>query len=210
MMFRAPKSTLLALLVLALIGTGAAGSTASAAPLWKFDGHTLVGSEAIVGKATDTLLKLPGVSTECAHTTMDMEVTNDTSSVIPGGTAKVNGLLNEGCTAGADCTVERVEAEKLPWAAHLTTVAGHDYLVIEGFELEVLYGGSLCAFGEVPVIVKGSVGGLLENATGEIIFNGTSESATGTALKVGSSTVEWDALFVTEALGSHKGEGLEG
>jgi hypothetical protein len=204
------RSALPILLALALIGTGAMASTASAAPHWKFGGHPLVGSEAIVAKAVHTQLKVPGVTTECAHTTMDMEVTNGTTISASGGTAEIEELLNEGCTAGPDCTVQRLEAKKLPWAAHLATVGAHDYLVIEGFELEVEYGGSLCAFAETPLLIKGSVGGLIENATEEIIFNGTTESATGTSLKVGATTVEWDALFVTEALGSHKGEGLEG
>jgi hypothetical protein len=193
-------------LVLALLGaTGA--PAADAAPLWKFNGHLLTGTETVIAKAIDERFGIPGLPTECAHATMVLEITNGGTS---GGSAKVKEFLNEGCTAGSVCHVERFEAKKLPWSGHLATVGGKDYLVLEGMEIEVLYGGPQCAYAEVPVIVKGSAGGLIENSTETITFNKTSESATGTKLKAGASVVEWDALFATEAQGAHKGEMLEG
>jgi hypothetical protein len=179
-----------------------------AAPVWKFDGHLLTGAETVLAKAIDEQFKIPGLPTECAHATMVLEITNGSVSI--GGTAKVKEFVNEGCTAGSICRVERFEAKKLPWPGRLVTAGGKDYLVLEGMEIEVLYGGAECAYAEVPVIVKGSAGGLIENSTETITFNKASESATGTTLKVGASAVEWDALFVTEAQGAHKGEGLEG
>lgn len=199
---------LLVTLVLALLCVAGA-ATAEATPLWKFDGHLLVGSETVLAKATDERFGVPGVPTECAHATMVLEITNDSVSV-SGGSARVKEFLNEDCTSGSVCHVERFEAKKLPWPGHLATVVAKNYLVLEGMEIEVLYGGPECAFAETPVTIKGSAGGVIESATETITFNKASESATGTTLKVGATTVEWDALFVTEAQGAHKGEALEG
>jgi hypothetical protein len=197
---------LLVTLVLALLGVASAPA-AEAAPLWKFDGHLLVGSETVLAKTIDERFVIPGLPTECAHGSMLLEITN--GSLI-GGTAKVKEFLGEGCAAGPVCHVERFEAEKLPWPGHLATVAARNYLVLESMEIEALYSGPECAYAGAPVIIKGSAGGVIESATETITFNKASESATGTALKVGASAVEWDALFVTEAQGAHKGEALEG
>jgi hypothetical protein len=199
---------LLLALVCALLGVAAAPAV-EAAPLWKFDGHLLVGAETVLAKAVDERFAIPGLPTECAHATMLLEITNNSVSA-NGGSARVKEFLNEGCTAGSVCHVERFEAKKLPWPGHLATVVAKNYLVLEGMEIEALYGGPECAFAETPVIIKGSAGGVIESATETITFDKASESATGTTLKVGSSAVEWDALFVTEAQGAHKGEALEG
>jgi hypothetical protein len=208
MMARRTGYTLLVVLVLTLLGVAGAPA-AGAAPLWKFNGHLLVGAETVLAKTIDERFAIPGLPTECAHGTMLLEITNS-STVASGGSARVEEFLTEGCTSGSVCHLERLEARKLPWPGHLATVGAKNYLVLEGMEIEALYGGPECAFAEMPIFIKGSAGGVIEPSTETITFNKTTESATGTTLKVGASTVEWAALFATEAQGAHKGEALEG
>lgn len=197
-----------ALLILAVgtLGTQAA----NAAPAWKFDGTTLTGTETVAAAAVDDQLKIlstaPGATVECAHTAFAMEIANESGT----GVAHVEDFLAEGCSAGSACRVEQFQAKKLPWAGHLLTVKGHGYLVLEKIKFEVLFGGSECSLAGTTMVIKGSAAGLIENATGEIVFNGASAAAAGTSLKDGETAVEWDALFVTEAFGAHKGETLEG
>jgi hypothetical protein len=106
--------------------------------------------------------------------------------------------------------VEEIEAQGLPWPAHLTTVVVEDYLVIEKVKIHLLFGGETCALAELPIEVKGSAGGVIDNVNHTIAFDKKTFTATGTSLKVGASAAELTALFNTEALGVHKGEGLEG
>jgi hypothetical protein len=203
-MGRSAAQALLVVLVLALLGAPAA----SAAPVWKSGGQPLTGTERIIARAVDEQFAIPGATTECTHATMVLGVASSTSFE----SAEVEELLNEDCAtkAGSKCQVERFEAKKLPWPAHEVTVLGKDYLVLEDMRIDARYGGSECALAGEAVTVKGSAGGLIENATETITFDKATESATGTSLKVGSSAIEWDALFATEALGPYNGERLDG
>ncbi len=188
-MGRCTGYALLFAVVLTLIGAGA--PAADAAPIRKLDGHPLTGSEKVVAKAIDERFAIPGVTTECAHATMVLGIAGEG---IGGGTTEVEEFLGEGCTAASKCDVEAFKAKKLPWPAHVTVVGGKEYLVLEDMHIEILYGGPECALAGT-VIVKGSAAGLYERSTETITFNKASESAGGTSLKVGSSAVEWDALF---------------
>jgi hypothetical protein len=191
-MRRSAGYVVLAALVLVLLGAhGAPG--ADAASVWKLDGHPPAGTETIVARAVDEQFVIPGVTTECAHATMVLEIVS--------GSTEVEEFLSEGCTtaAGSKCHVERFKAKKLPWPAHRVTVTGKEYLVLEDVHIEARYSGAECALAGEALIVKGSAGGLIENTTETITFNKAAEAATGTSLKVGASSVEWDALFATEA-----------
>ncbi|HSZ70291.1 MAG TPA: hypothetical protein VK756_08005 [Solirubrobacteraceae bacterium] len=190
---------LLVALVLALLGAAGASVAGAAAPVWKLDGNPPTGTEKIIARAVDEQFVIPGLTTECAHATMVLGVTNRTSFA----DAEVEEFLNEGCAteAGSKCHVERFEAKKLPWPAHRVTVSGKEYLVLEDVHIEARYSGSECAFAGETVTVKGSAGGLIENTTETITFDKATASATGTSLKVGSSAVEWDALFLAEGIG---------
>ncbi len=191
---------------LASIAFGAVGvSTASASPAWKFNGTELVGTETVLGTAISSSLSIPGATTRCGHTLLFMKISN-TAGV---GKGEVTKLPQFECTAGPTCTVERIEAEKFPWPVHVETVAGKNYVVIEKIRIEIVYAGELCAFAGVPIILKGTAGGLFENATSTLTFNGTTFKATGASLKVGATSVEWGAVFPMEALGAHSGEALE-
>lgn len=198
---------LLIALAVALLGTAGAPG-ADAALVSKFNANPLTGTEKIIAKAVDEQFVIPGATIECAHATMVLGVTNRTSFT----DAEVEEFLNEGCAtgAGSKCHVERFQAKKLPWPAHVVTTIGKDYLVLEDMHIEVRYSGSECALAGEIVTIKGSAGGLIENSTETITFDKATESATGTALKVGASTVEWDALFAAEGLGPHKAERREG
>jgi hypothetical protein len=189
-----------------LLALGAVfASAAQAAPAWKFNGTALSGSETILGAAVSSSLTVPGVTTSCEHFLYGMKIENS------GGTGKgsVTELpLFECHTNTPVCTVEAIEAENLPWPAHLTTVAGKNYIVIEGVRVSILYGGEECAVGETEVPVTGSAAGLLENSTETATFNAASFSATGVKLKVGATAIEWNGVFPTEAFAWHRLEAL--
>lgn len=200
------RSTLLALLALALIGSGAVASAASAAPVWEFGGKELKTTETIEDSAETFSLTIPGAKVTCAHVLPQMTIQNS------GGTGKAEFTtfpMFECTTSSMACTVTDIEARKLPWAAHLTTVV-EDYLVVEKIEILLVFSGELCALAGEQIKIKGSTGGIINNVNHTITFDKKTESATGTSLKVGSTAIEFTALFATEALGAHKGEGLEG
>jgi hypothetical protein len=204
---RRPKRSILLAAVTALILSAALAATASAAPTWKFNGTELTGSETAVGAALSSSMTIPGVTTECAHFLYNMKIKNAAGE----GKGEITELpLFECKTQTAVCGVESITAKKLPWPTHLVTVAGKDYIVIEKVEVEILYSGELCAFSESPVIVKGSAGGVIENLAQTATFNKTTFTATGTALKVGATNVEWNGLFPTEAFETHREQALEG
>lgn len=182
-------------------------ATASAAPVWKFNGTELSGSETVVGAAISSSLSIPGATTECEHFLYNMKISNSAGT----GKGEITELpLYECKTLGSKCKVESIEAEKLPWPEHLATFAGKEYLVVEKANVGIVYSGALCALAEEKVEVSGSAGGLIENSAQTATFNKASFEATGTALKVGSTSVEWKGVFPTEAFEKHREQTLEG
>jgi hypothetical protein len=185
----------------------AAGATASAAAVWKFEGKELKTAETIKGVAEESSFAVPGVPVTCEYIRFKMTISNSGGV----GKAEITEFPLEKCTSSLTvCKVESIEALGLPWPAHLTTVATEDYFVIEKMEISLLLGGERCAFAETPITIKGSAGGVFSNVSHTITFNKNTFTATGTSLKVGATAIEWKAVFTTKALGAHKGEGLEG
>jgi hypothetical protein len=181
-----------------------APSAASANPAWRFGGTELSGTEAVLGIAHSSTLSIPGAPITCEHLLLFMKISNS----VP-GKGEVTKLLPYDCTATASCTVKSIAAEKLPWPAHTAKDMGKDYVVLENVQIGLEFSGELCAISESFVTIKGTAGGLYENATSTLTFNKASAETTGTSLKVGSSTVEWTGLFPMEALGVHSAEALE-
>ncbi len=203
------KSILVLAAVAALIASSVATATASAAPAWKFNGVELKEkeTETIVGAALSSSMTIPGVTTECAHFLYNMKILDKGAK----GTGEITELpLFECTTKTKTCTVESIGAKKLPWPTHLWAgEAGKNYLIVENVEVEIIYAGSLCAFEGLPVIVKGSAGGLVENSTQTATFNKTTFTATGTALKFGATSIEWNGVFPTEGFEVHREQAIE-
>jgi hypothetical protein len=194
-----------ALVVVALASASLAGA-ASASPVWKFNGTELSGTETIVGAAISSKLTIPGATTECVHFLYNMKIKNSAGT----GKGEITELPLFECTASGSCTVESIAAEKLPWQTHLTTISGKDYLIVEGVKVGIKYAGELCALAGTLTVVKGTAGGLIENSAQTATFNKSTFEATGTSLKVGSSTVEWNGVFPTEGFEVHREQLLEG
>lgn len=192
--------------VLAVVATGAVfTASAGAAPQWKFNGTALTGSEDIVGAAISSSLTIPGMTTTCEHFLYNMDVEN------VGGTGKgsiTEVPLYECHTNTAACTVDAITPRKLPWPTHLTSISSNNYLFVEGIEVGILYGGELCALGEVEVVVKGTAGGLVSNAAETATFNASTFSATGAVLKVGGTAIEWNGVFPTEGFEWHREQAI--
>lgn len=194
---------LLASVVALVLGIAA---TASAAPDWSFGGTELSGSETVVGAAFSSSMTIPGATTECKHFLYNMKISNTAGK----GKGEITELpLFECGTNTTTCSVGAIEAEKLPWPTHLVTVGTSDYLVVEKVKVGIEYTGKLCAIaGEVEV--KGSAGGIIENATEKATFNKTTFTATGTSLKDGATAVEWLGEFPTEGFEKHREQALAG
>jgi hypothetical protein len=125
------------------------------------------------------------------------------------GTGEITELpLFECTTQTANCTVASIEAKNLPWPTHLESLWGNNYLIVEKVDVEVVYGGSLCAYAGIPVIVSGSAGGIVENSAETATFDNSTIVATGTGLWVGFSWVEWNGVFPTEAFALHREQGF--
>lgn len=180
-------------------------SSAAAAPTWKFEGKSLEGSETILGAAIDSSLTIPGLTTKCANFLYKVSIKNEAST----GKGEVNELPLYECTTDSEaCTVDKIGAEKLPWAAKLTTVTTTNYIVIEGVKVGILYGGEECALGETLVTVTGSAGGSIDNTAETATFNSTTLSATKTELKALATKIQWNGLFPTEAFQWHREQAL--
>jgi hypothetical protein len=187
-----------------LLGSVFAAS-ASAGPSWRFEFSELVGSESIAGSAVKSTLTFPGLTTTCDFS-YGMKISNSAGSA----TGKVNEMTLSNCATNSKwCTLESSVAEKLPWPVHGVTVAGANYVIFEGIKFTLLYAGEECALGGIAATFTGTAGGLYDNNTGTFVFNSASFSATKTAIKALKTTIEWNAVFTTEALGAHKGEILE-
>ena len=193
------------LAVMALASASLAG-TASAA-VWKFNGTELGAgaTETIVGAAIASKLTIPGATTECEHFLYNSKVKNEAGA----GKGEITELPLYECKASGSCTVESIAAEKLPWPLHLSTVSSKDYVVIEGVKVGIKYAGALCALSGTLTIVKGTAGGLINNEAQTVTFSKSSFEATGTSLKVGSSSVEWIGEFPAEPFESRREELIE-
>jgi hypothetical protein len=193
------------LAVMALASASLAG-TASAS-VWKFNGTELgAGStETIVGAAFSSKLTIPGATTECEHFLYNSKVKNEGGA----GKGEITEVPLYECKASGSCTVESIAAEKLPWPLHLATFGGKDYVVIEGVKVGIKYAGELCALSGTLTIVKGTAGGLVNNEAQTVTFSKSSFEATGTSLKVGSSSVEWIGEFPAEPFESRREEKIE-
>lgn len=178
-------------------------ASASAAPAWKFgEAETpLTGKEVILGGAYESSMTIPGLTTSCEDFLYELSIENS------GGTGK--GSLTEmplfNCyTNSKYCKVESIQALELPWPSHLTTVSTKPYIVFEKANVGVLYEGEACVLGETLVLVTGSAGGSIDNATQSATFNATTLSATGTKLEAMGTPIEWKGLFPTEAFQAHR------
>lgn len=192
--------------VLATLALGAVfAAVASAAPQWQFDGTALSGEEDILGAAVSSSMTIPGMTTTCEHFLYNMKIENSAGS----GEGEIDELpLYECHTDTAACTVEAIEAKNLPWPTHLMTVGEEPYLFIEGIEVGILYGGEECALGEIELPVRGTAGGSISNETESATFDAATFSATGANLHVGSTSIEWNGVFPTEAFEWHREESI--
>jgi hypothetical protein len=203
---RAKKCGVILAAMLAMLALGSVfTATAGAAAQWQFDGTTLTGEEDILGAAISSSMTIPGQETICEHFLYNMDIEN----VGGEGQGEIEELpLFECHTATGKCTVEAIEARALPWPTHLMTVESQQYLFVEGVEVGILYEGALCPIAETEMIVKGTAGGLLDNATETATFNASTFTATGAQLKVGATAVEWKGVFPTEAFAWHREDSL--
>jgi hypothetical protein len=207
------KSTMLLALLVAVALSATATASASASPVWKFNGTELSGKESVVGGTTSSKLTLLGVAVECKHFLYNSTVVNKSGK----GEGEVTEVLLSECTSSSSsCPLEKTpEATALPWPGHLTTVGGKEYVVIgeavKGKEIDVnvTFTGKSCALSGVHA-VKGTAGGAIENTAHTATFNSSSFKETGTALKVGTSAVEWEGVYTMEAFGAHSLQGVEG
>jgi len=182
----------LAALVICAVFAGSAG----AAPVWKFEGKELTGTETILGGAEDSFLTVPGLTTDCENFLYKVKISNSAGT----GKGEVTELPLYDCGTNTEaCTVESIAAETLPWASKLTTISASHYIIIEGVKVGILYGGEECALNEVLAKVTGTAGGLINNTTESATFNATTFKTTGTKLSALGSSVEWQGFFPTEA-----------
>ena len=192
---KATRTFLLGMLAALCLGAAFTGS-ASASPVWKFEGKELTGTETIVGAAIDSSLTIPGLTTKCEDFLYKLTISNSAGT----GKGELTELPLFNCTTSSPvCTVKSIAAEKLPWPAHLTTVSASPYIVMESVKVGILYAGAECAFGGVLVNVTGSAGGLINNTTETATFNASTLSATKTKLIAFGESIEWLGVFPTEA-----------
>jgi hypothetical protein len=191
--------------ILALLASAILAASASAGPVWKFEAKELTGSETIVGAAIDSSLTVPGLTTKCANFLYKVSINNKESK----GEGKVTELPLYTCTTSSKyCTVEAIGAQELPWTASLSKIEPSNYIIINGVKVAITYAGELCALGETTAYVKGSAGGLVDNATETATFNTSSFTATKTELKALGGKAEWQGVFPTEAFEWHREQAL--
>jgi hypothetical protein len=200
------KATAIGVALAALAVLCAMFAASASAASWKFEGKSLEGSEVVVGAAIDSSLTIPGLTTKCENFLYKLNVKNEGTT----GKGEVTELPLYNCTTDQPevCTVNTIAAEKLPWAAKVTTVSTSNYIVIEGIKVGIKYAGVECALGGITVNVTGTAGGLLENATETATFNSTTFGATKTELKALATKIQWTGLFPTEAFQWHREQAL--
>lgn len=205
MMNRKARSIVARGMLAALVISAVFAGSASASPVWNFEGKELTGSETILGAALDSKLTIPGLTTKCANFLYKLTIKNE------GGVGKgsVTELPLYECTTDSKvCTVKSIAAEVLPWPAKLMVVSTSNYIVIEGVKVAILYAGKECVLNGTLVTVKGTAGGLVDNATETATFSAASFSATKTELKALSQKIEWIGVFPTEAFEWHREQAL--
>ncbi len=184
--------------------TGAFAANASALA-WKFNGNLLVGSETVLNRAGESSFTIPGLTTTCKPFVYIVSASNSGGI----GSASVTEAPLSNCfTSSEACSVEVIGAETLPWAGKLTTVGLNNYLVIQGVKVGIRYSGEECVLGGILVVIKGTAGGLINNATESITFNSSSFTATKTELKALSTKIEWNGVFTMLATGAHIGQSI--
>lgn len=195
-MRRKATRTLLGAALAAMLASAVLAGSAGAAPVWKFEGKELTGTETIVGAAEDSTMTLPGLVTDCENFLYKVKISNSLGT----GKGEVTELPLYDCGTNSEaCTVESITAEKLPWATKLTTVSTSHYIIIEGVRVGIYYGGEECVLSEVLATVTGTAGGIIDNVTESATFNATTFKSTGTKLSALGSSVEWKGFFPTEA-----------
>ncbi len=189
----------------ALVISALAAPNVGAAPVWKFEGKELSGTETILGGAFESSMTIPGLTTKCENFLYKVVIKNSEGT----GKGEVTELPLYNCTTDTEaCTVSTIGAEALPWAAKLTTVTPNNYIVIEGVKVAILYAGAECALDGTLVTVKGTAGGRIDNTSETATFDAASFSATKTVLKALGSAIEWKGVFPTEAFQWHREEAL--
>lgn len=192
-------------LLATLVLCASVAASASASPAWKFNGTTLPAgqSETVLNHALESSFTVPGLTTTCKPTVFGMTVSNVSGT----GQASITSMPLSNCTTSSSfCQVAAIGPAGLPWTATLATVSSQTYIVISGFEVEILYQGDFCALDGVEATVDGSAGGLIDNATESIPFNSSSFSATGTSLLTLGTTITWGGVFTMAATGTRVGQ----
>lgn len=191
-----PRSVLLSSLAVALLASALAAASAPAAA-WKFNGNTLAGSETVVSHALESTITVPGIAVTCKPFVYVMTVSNSGGS----GKGSLTKMPLSNCSTNTKaCTVSKIEAQALPWAAAITTVSTSNYLVIEGIKLGILFAGAECVLNETEIVVKGKAGALVENAVEGVTFSPSSFLATGTSLGAGTKWTGSFRMLATETL----------
>jgi len=186
--------------------TASFATGAQASPAWFFNGVELESKETTLNHAGEGSLSAFGLTTTCEPFVFLATISNSAGS----GKASVTSVPLSNCyTSSPQCEVGAIGAETLPWSAHLTTISGTDYLVVEGVKLAITYAGEECVLGEVLVKYTGTAGGRIDNETESVTFDAASFTATKTALKALGAAATWNGNFTMIATGVHVGQALE-
>lgn len=192
--------------VLALVLAATFAASASANPLWRFNGNQLIGSEEVAGEALGSTITIPGLTIECQTLSYAMEIFN----VAGTGRGELTAMSFNNCTTNSpSCTVASMSASAFPWNLHLAAVGIESYVVLEGVRINILFSGEECVLDGVLAKVTGTAGGLFENSTSEVIFSPTTFSSTATQLKALSVKALWNCVLTTHAQLGHSSEALE-
>lgn len=196
-------SILLSSLFVALASSAVLAGAAQAGPAWYFNEEALTGKETVVGHAVTGSFVIPGLTTTCKPFVLKMTIFNNAGT----GAGEITQVPLSNCfTNTKACTVESIQANKLPWPVSLATVSKvNHYPTIKGVEFDIVYEGEECVLGGVLVTLKGSAGGLIDNPTESVTFNAATFAATGTSL---GPSVEWNSTFTLLATGSRIGQSL--
>jgi hypothetical protein len=192
--------------VLAALALGSVASASASATEWHFGGTTLpeLEGETVVGAAFSSSLKAAGASTTCQHFLYNMEVWNYWGV----GEALLNELpLFECSTTAPSCKVTSMEAQELPWFAYVFSIGTKKYLEIEDVDVKIVYGGTGCSLG--TKYLEGDAGGLINNTNSTATFSKSSFEATGSALFLAGTEVEWTGEFPMEAFQASREKAVE-
>lgn len=190
----------LAGLAVALIVSSAIASSASASPVWRFEGQPLVGTETVTAEAAESSLELKGLTTTCGATA-EITISNSGGE----GVATVNDVDLSGCFTDGVCTIEEATVKGLPWSAGTTTFGSKSFVVTDDFDMRFLYGNELCAIEGWTLAYTGTAAGVFDNSSSTLEFDATTGSNITT---IGKTKATYDAEFDVEATGGHAGQTL--